>query len=134
MSWDYSKKVECNNIANIWKMIFQALNGKGKQFLKLCGDNSNDIELSYVKGSPWLQVFKHSNTLCIHVMRAITNHSLIVMLLSENIDLDSSLRRNSSVHVVFIPLNPEDTFSMIVVGSTAIGIQEGTRLATLLCF
>jgi len=54
MSWDYSKKVECNNIANIWKMIFQALNGKEKQFLKLCGDNSNDIELSYVKGSPWL--------------------------------------------------------------------------------
>ena len=50
-SWDYSKKVECNDIANIWKIMFQALNGKGKQFLKLRDDDSNNIEPSYIKGS-----------------------------------------------------------------------------------
>ena len=51
-SWDYSKKVECNDIANIWKMIFQASDGKGKQFLELHNDNSNNIEPSYIKGGP----------------------------------------------------------------------------------
>ena len=55
------------------------------------------------------------------------------MLLSENIDLDSSLERNSSVHIVSIPSNLEDIFSMIVTGLTAVEIQEGTRLATLSC-
>jgi len=53
-SWDYSKKSECNNISNIWKMTFQALDGKEKQFLNLLDDNSNAIEPSYVKGGPWL--------------------------------------------------------------------------------
>ena len=33
-------------------MIFQALDGKRKQFLDLLNDNSNDIELSYIKGGP----------------------------------------------------------------------------------
>ena len=55
------------------------------------------------------------------------------MLLSENIDLDSSLERNSSVHVVSIPSNLGDIFSMIVTGLTAVEIQEGTCLATLSC-
>ena len=54
MSWDYSKKVECDNIANIWKMMFQALEGRRKQFLELCDDDSNDIEPSYIKGGLWL--------------------------------------------------------------------------------
>jgi len=52
--WDYSKKLECDNISNIWKMMFQASDGKGKQFLDLLDDNSNTIEPSYVKGGPWL--------------------------------------------------------------------------------
>jgi len=76
-SWDYNKKSKCNDISNIWKMTFQALDGKGKQFLDLLDDNSNDIEPSYVKGGPWLQVFEQSNTLCVHMTRAITNHAPI---------------------------------------------------------
>jgi len=76
-SWDYSKKVECDDIANIWKMTFQVSEGRGKQFLELCDDDSNNIEPSYVKGGPWLQAFGHSNTLCTHVTRAITNHAPI---------------------------------------------------------
>ena len=31
-------------------MMFQALDSKGKQFLELRDDNSNDIKLSYIKG------------------------------------------------------------------------------------
>jgi len=49
MSWDYSKKLECDNISNIWKMTFQVLDGKGKQFLDLLDDNSNAIKPSYIK-------------------------------------------------------------------------------------
>ena len=30
MSWNYSNKTECDNILNIWKMTFQASDGKGK--------------------------------------------------------------------------------------------------------
>ena len=76
-SWDYSKKLECNDISNIWKMMFQALDGKGKQFLNLLDDNSNAIKPSYVKGGLWLQVFGQSNSLCVHVMRALTNYAPI---------------------------------------------------------
>jgi len=54
MSWDYSKKMECNDILNIWKMMFQALDGKGNQFLNLLDDNYCFIEPSYVKGGLWL--------------------------------------------------------------------------------
>jgi len=50
--WDYSKKTECNDILNIWKMTFQALDGKGNQFLDLLDDNYCFIKLSYVKGDP----------------------------------------------------------------------------------
>ena len=77
MSWNYSKKSECDDISNIWKMMFQASDSKRKQFLDLLDDDSNDIEPSYVKGRPWLQAFGQSNTLCVHMMRAITNHAPI---------------------------------------------------------
>ena len=49
-SWDLSKKRKSNNIINVWKMMFQASNLKGKQFLDLLDNNNNIIELSYVKG------------------------------------------------------------------------------------
>jgi len=75
--WDYSKKSEYNNISNIWKMTFQASDGKGKQFLDLLDDNSNVIKLFYVKGRPWFQTFGQSNTLCVHTIRVITNHAPI---------------------------------------------------------
>ena len=55
----------------------QASDRKGKHFLDLLDDNFNTIKLSYTKGSPWLQVFGHSNSLCAHAMRAITNHAPI---------------------------------------------------------
>ena len=77
MSWDYSKKVEYNDIANIWKMTFQVLEGRRKQFLELYDNNSNDIKPSYIKDGLWLQVFGHLNTLCAHAMKAITNHTSI---------------------------------------------------------
>jgi len=76
-SWDYSKKTECDNILNNWKMTFQASDGKRNQFLNLLDDNFNIIELFYAKGGPWLQSFEHSNLLCAYVSRTITNHAPI---------------------------------------------------------
>ena len=58
-------------------MMFQALDRKRKQFLNLLDDNSNNIEPSYIKGGLWLQVFGQSNSLCICMMRTITNHAPI---------------------------------------------------------
>ena len=58
-------------------MMFQALDGKGNHFLNLLNDKFNIIELFYVKGGSWLQPFEHSNLPCIHVTRAITNHTPI---------------------------------------------------------
>jgi len=57
--------------------MFQALDGKGRHFLDLVDNNLNIIEPAYTKGEPWLQVFGHSNSLCAHAMRAITNHAPI---------------------------------------------------------
>ena len=37
--WDFHKKNECNTILNNWKMTFQALDAKDKQFLDLLDDN-----------------------------------------------------------------------------------------------
>jgi len=58
-------------------MTFQASDRKGKQFLDLLDDNSNAIELSYIKEGPWLQAFGQSNPLYTCTMRAITNHAPI---------------------------------------------------------
>ena len=77
ISWDYSKKTKCDNILNNWKMTFQASDSKGNQFLNLLNDNFNIIEPFYAKGGPWLQLFGHSNSLCVHAFRAITNHAPI---------------------------------------------------------
>ena len=57
--------------------MFQASDGKGNQFLDLLDDDLNPIELSYIKGGPWLQSFGHSNSLCARATRAITNHAPI---------------------------------------------------------
>jgi len=77
ISWDFSKKSESNDILKVWKMMFQASNLKGNQFLDLLDDDNNTIELSYVKGGSWLKMFGHSNSLCAHATRAITNHAPI---------------------------------------------------------
>ena len=76
-SWDFCKKTDSNNIINQWKIMFQASNGKGNHFLDLLDDDFNIIEPSYIKDGLWLQAFGHSNSLCAHAMRAITNHTPI---------------------------------------------------------
>ena len=77
ISWDFCKKSNCDELTKLWKMTFQASDGKGNQFLDLLGDDLNVIELSYSKGGPWLQVFGYSNLLCAQAVRAITNHAPI---------------------------------------------------------
>ena len=77
LSWDYCKKIDCDDSLNLWKMTFQASDGKGRYFLDLLDDDLNHIEPHYKKGGPWLQAFRHSNTLCARAVRAITNHAPI---------------------------------------------------------
>ena len=73
--WEFSKKSKSDNILKTWKMMFQASNNKGNQFLDLLGNNNNNIELSYIKREPWLKMFGHSNSLYAHAIRVITNHA-----------------------------------------------------------
>ena len=61
--WDFSKKLECDNSVNRWKMNFQASDTKEKHFLNLVDGDDKPIELSYIKGSSWLKLFGHSNFL-----------------------------------------------------------------------
>ena len=77
LSWDYYKKKDCDDSLNLWKMTFQASDGKGRNFLDLLDDDFNPIKPHYTKGGPWLQAFSHSNMLCARVVRAITNHAPI---------------------------------------------------------
>jgi len=49
-SWDFSKKNECDDLVNRWKMTFQALDMKDKYFLDLVDNDNNIIEPSYIKG------------------------------------------------------------------------------------
>ena len=51
-SWDFCKKSNCNDLSKLWKMTFQALDGKGNHFLDLLDDDLNVIEPSYSKGGP----------------------------------------------------------------------------------
>ena len=77
ISWDYCKKIDCDDSLNLWKMTFQASDGKGRNFLDLLDNEFNVIEPHFTKGGPWLQTFGHSNSLCAHAVRAITNHTPI---------------------------------------------------------
>ena len=54
ISWDFCKKTDSDNIIDQWKMTFQAFDGKGNHFLDLLDNDFNIIELSYMKGGPWL--------------------------------------------------------------------------------
>ena len=73
----FQQKLESNNIINTWKVIFQASDLKGRNFLELVDSDNITLEPTYCKGSFWLQVFDHSNLLCARTTRAITNHALI---------------------------------------------------------
>jgi len=77
ISWEFCKKSDSDDLINLWKMTFQASDGKGKNFLDLLDDDLNVIELSYTKEGPWLQLVGHSNSLCARATRAITNHAPI---------------------------------------------------------
>ena len=77
LTWDYCKKSDCKDSLNLWKMTFQASDGKGRHFLDLLNDDYNPIEPHYKNGGPWLQTFGHSNSLCACAVRAITNHAPI---------------------------------------------------------
>ena len=57
--------------------MFQASDGKGNHFLDLLDNEFNLIKPLYIKGSPWLQSFGYSNSLCARATRAITNHAPI---------------------------------------------------------
>ena len=74
-SWEFSKKSKCDDIVNVWKMMFQTSDLKGNQFLDLLDDNNNTIKLSYIKEGPWFKMFGHSNLLWACATRAITNHA-----------------------------------------------------------
>ena len=55
ISWEFCKKSDSDKLIKLWKMTFQASEGKGKNFLDLLDDNLNVVEPSYAKGGPWLQ-------------------------------------------------------------------------------
>ena len=76
-SWDLSKKREYDDIICNWKMMFQALDLKGQQFLDLVDHDNIPIELSCSNGRSWLKFIDYSNSLCTRVMRAIVNHTPI---------------------------------------------------------
>ena len=77
LSWDFSRKLECNDLANRWKITFQASDLKGNQFLDLMDSDNKLLEPLYIKSGPWLQNFGHSNLLCTRATRAITNYAPI---------------------------------------------------------
>ena len=76
-SWEFCMKSDSDELIKLWKMTFQASEGKGKNFLKLLNDDLNVVEPSYTKGGPWLQLVGHSNLLCARATRAMTNHAPI---------------------------------------------------------
>jgi len=76
-SWDFTQKDKCDKILNKWKIMFQALNNKERNFLELLDNNLNIIELTYSKDRSWLKYFGHSNLLCTRATRAIVNHTPI---------------------------------------------------------
>ena len=50
-SWDFSKRSECNNIIDKWKMTFQVSDLKDRNFLELVNSDNNILEPIYSKGS-----------------------------------------------------------------------------------
>ena len=53
-SWDYCRKLDCDDIIKQWRMTFQASDRKGKQFLDLLDNDFNTIKLAYTKDGSWL--------------------------------------------------------------------------------
>jgi len=51
LSWDFSKKRECDDLINRWKMTFQASDDKGCNFLELLNNENNRSTLKMEHGS-----------------------------------------------------------------------------------
>ena len=62
--WDFNKKKECDNIIKEWHTSFKMLNLKERNFLNLLNNNCSVIKPSYMKGGPWIEQFRFSNSLC----------------------------------------------------------------------
>jgi len=77
LSWDFCSKHDIDSINTQWKILFQALDSRERNFLELLNDDLNPIKLSAIRGSPWLQHFRYSNSLCAQATRAIVNHAPI---------------------------------------------------------
>ena len=48
-SWDFKRKSKCNDIIKNWKMIFQASDTKGRNFLNILDNDLQSLEFSYTK-------------------------------------------------------------------------------------
>ena len=58
-------------------MPFQASDYKGNHFLDLLDNDYLSIKPTYIKGGTWLKLIGYSNSLCVRMTRAITNHTSI---------------------------------------------------------
>jgi len=58
-------------------MTFQVSNFKEKHFLDFLDNKLHLIILSYIKGSPWIKYFGHSNLFYTRATCTFTNHALI---------------------------------------------------------
>lgn len=77
VTWNYSKKEECNDLSSQWRMFFQATDKKGLNFLDLRDGKNNIIEPYYKNRGPWLSQFGFSNSMYTRMTRLITNHAPI---------------------------------------------------------
>ena len=64
MSWDFSKKKECDDIIKEWHYEFKTSGLKEIFFLNILNNDFSNIEPSYTKGRLWIESFGFSNSLC----------------------------------------------------------------------
>ena len=58
-------------------MYFQVLEYKERNFLNLNNNDNILIYLIYAQGRAWLKHFGSSNSLCVYIIRLVTNHAPI---------------------------------------------------------
>lgn len=102
-------------------MIFQTLDQKESQFLKLVDNDNNSIELSYINRKLWLKFIGYFNSLYTRAIRAIINHAPI-----GEYRLYSSQKKISNVYTDSTLLSQGIIFSTSIEGLTTIRIQEET--------
>ena len=54
-SWNFCKEYNNELVLNFWKIFFQALDYKERQFLELLDSDLNPLELSTKNSGPWLK-------------------------------------------------------------------------------